>query len=283
MMQITLTRENEYLPDLAKLVKKTKLTEMESLFEFEFLDNNVRKYFIYNPGQFVQVSIFGIGEAPFSVSSTPTRPGNLELGIRQTGDVTDAIHNLNVGNVVGIRGPYGNGFPIDKLCGKNLLFIAGGIGMVPLRSVINYVMDKRDDYGKVTIFYGACLPDERVFVDELENVWPSAADVEMHQTVDECHETWQGNVGVVTCLFDACKVASENTVAMICGPPVMYKFVVQDLMKLGFKGDDILLSLERKMQCGIGKCAHCQIGHKLTCIDGPVFTFSEVQRLQEAI
>ncbi|MFW9921258.1 MAG: FAD/NAD(P)-binding protein [Candidatus Thorarchaeota archaeon] len=282
-MQIHLRKENEYVPDLAKLVKKTKLTEKETLFEFRFEDSEVRELFSYNPGQFVQLSMFGIGEAPFSISSTPTRKGVLELGIRRTGDVTRAIHKLDVGDHVGIRGPYGNGFPMNKMKGHNLLFVAGGIGLVPLRSVINYVADNREDYGKVTIFYGACLPEERVFVDEIENVWPKIPDFDVHQTVDECHSTWQGNVGVVTTLFSKCAVDSTDTMSLICGPPVMYKFVVRDLLKLGFARDEILLSLERRMKCGIGKCAHCQVGHKLTCVDGPVFTYFEAERLVESI
>lgn len=282
-MQIHMKKDNEYVPDVAKLVKKTKMTEKETLFEFVFEDESVRDLFTYNPGQFVQVSIFGIGEAPFSISSTPTRKGTLELGIRNTGDVTAAIHKLEVGAKVGIRGPYGNGFPLDKLKDHNLLFVAGGIGLVPLRSVINYVADNRDDFGKITIFYGSCNPEERVFVDEFEKVWAKIPNFELHQTVDECHETWQGNVGVVTTLFSKCQVDSTDTMALICGPPIMYKFVVRDLLKLGFHRNEIYLSLERKMKCGIGKCAHCQVGHKLACIDGPVFTYFEAERLQESI
>jgi len=282
-MQIQVKRDNEYLPDIAKLVKKTKMTENEILFEFIFEDESVRDLFSYNPGQFVQVSVFGIGEAPFSISSTPTRKGVLELGIRNTGDVTAAIHRLEVGDKVGIRGPYGNGFPLDKLRGYNLLFVAGGIGLVPLRSVINYIADNREGFGKITIFYGSGNPEDRVFVDEFEKVWPKIPDFELLQTVDAGSDTWQGNVGVVTTLFSKCAVDSTNTMALICGPPVMYKFVVRDLLNLGFHRDEIYLSLERKMKCGIGKCAHCQVGHKLACIDGPVFTYFEAERLQESI
>ena len=284
-MQVTVRRENEFIPNIARLIKKTKLTNIETIFEFQFEDNEFQKYFTYKPGQFVLVSVFGIGEAPFSVSSTPTRKGSLELGIRkyEGGDVTTAMHNLVVGDTVGIRGPYGNGFPLDKMKGHNLLFISGGIGLMPLRSAINYVLDNRADYGKVTIFNGAACPEDRVFVDELENVWPHAPNIEVHQTVDTCGDSWDGNVGVVTCLFDLCTVESENTIALVVGPPVMYKFVVQELLKLNFKKDDIFMSLERKMKCGVGKCAHCQIGLKLTCMDGPVFTYFEVQRLQEGI
>ncbi|MHA1907432.1 MAG: FAD/NAD(P)-binding protein [Candidatus Thorarchaeota archaeon] len=282
-MQIHVKRDNEYVPDLAKLVKKTKMTEDETLFEFVFEDDSVRDLFSYNPGQFVQVSIFGIGEAPFSISSTPTRPGILQLGIRNTGDVTAAIHKLEVGDKIGIRGPYGNGFPMDKMQGRNLLFVAGGLGLVPLRSVINYVADNRDDYGKVTIFYGTNSPERRLFVNEVENTWSKVPDFELHQTVDRGNETWQGNVGVVTTLFNKCDVDSTNSTALICGPPVVYKFVTRDLLKLGFYRSEIYLSLERKMKCGIGKCAHCQVGHKLACIDGPVFTYFEAERLQESI
>jgi NAD(P)H-flavin reductase len=284
-MQIVVEKENIFLPSPAKLIKKTQLTKSEILFEFQFEDKDLQKYFTYEPGQFVLVSIMGIGEAPFSFASTPTRKGSIELGIRkyEGGDITTAMHNLNVGDVVGIRGPYGNSFPMEKLKGKNLLFVGGGIGQIPLRGVINYVMDNREDYGKLTIFYGATCPEDRVFVDELENVWPKYDNVEMFQTVDTCDDSWQGTVGVVTCLFGLCQVDPENTVALVCGPPVMYKFVVKELLGVGFKKDEILMTMERKMKCGVGKCAHCQIGHKLTCMDGPVFTYFEIQRLQEAI
>lgn len=282
-MQIHFKRENEYVPYPAKLAKKTKMTETETLFEFVFEDESVRDLFSYNPGQFVQVSVFGIGEAPFSISSTPTRKGVLELGIRNTGDVTAAIHKLEIGAKVGIRGPYGNGFPMDKLRGHNLLFVAGGLGLVPLRSVINYVADNRDDFGKVTIFYGTNNPERRLFVDEFDKTWPKIPNFDLHQTVDRGDETWQGNVGVVTTLFSICPIDSSDTIALVCGPPIVYKFVVRDLLKLGFHRDEIYLSLERKMKCGIGKCAHCQVGHKLACIDGPVFTYFEAERLQESI
>ena len=205
------------------------------------------------------------------------------MGVRNTGDLTAAMHKLEIGDKVGIRGPYGNGFPINKLKGHNLLFVAGGIGLVPLRSVINYVADRRDDFGKVTILYGSRNPEERVFVDELEKTWSKIPDFEVLQTVDQGNDTWEGNVGVVTTLFKKCLVDSKESMALICGPPVMYKFVVRDLLNLGFARDEIFLSLERRMKCGIGKCAHCQVGHKLTCMDGPVFTYFEAERLQESI
>ncbi len=282
-MQVHTIKDNVYIPDMAKLIKKTKMTPNETLFEFEFIDTQVRDLFTYKPGQFVQVSVLGIGEAPFSISSSPTRPGTLELGIRNTGDVTAAIHKLEVGAKVGIRGPYGNGFPMHELKGKDLLIVAGGIGLVPLRSVINYVADTRDDFGKLTLMFGTSKPSERVFVEELEKVWTKVSDYEILQTVDRAEEGWAGNVGVVTTLFGKTVVDSSNAVALICGPPIMYKFVVRDLLKLKFLRDDILLSLERRMKCGIGKCAHCQVGHKLTCVDGPVFTYFEAERLMESI
>ncbi len=282
-MQVEMIRDNEYVPEVATLVKKIKMTKRESLFEFKFDDPIVQSLFTYIPGQFVQLSIFGVGEAPFALSSTPTRRDVIQLGVRKIGDVTDALHKLEEGAQVGIRGPYGNGFPMNSMKGHNILFVAGGMGLVPLRSVVNFVADNRGDYGKVTIFSGACLPEERVFVEEIEGIWPKVPNFEVHQTVDACHEDWTGNVGVVTTLFSKCLVDSTNTVAVVCGPPIMYKFVVQDLLKLGFAKDDIFLSLERRMKCGIGKCAHCQVGHKLTCVDGPVFTYFEAERLIESI
>lgn len=280
-MQLQVKKENVYVPDLARLVSKRKMSETESLFEFEFVEGRLRDLFDYRPGQFVQLSMFGIGEAPFSISSTPTRKGFIELGIRRTGSVTNAIHNLEIGDIVGIRGPYGNGFPIEDLKGRNLLFVAGGIGLVPLRSLINYVVDRRSQFGDVTIFYGTRSPSEIIFKDELAS-WDALDDVDFLMTVDEGDKDWKGNVGVVTTLFKKREI-DPNTVALVCGPPVMYKFVVDELLKIGIGRDEILVSLERRMKCGVGKCAHCQIGHKLTCMDGPVFSIFEVEQLQEAI
>ncbi len=280
-MQLQVKKENVYVPDLAKLVSKRKMSDTESLFEFEFVDSKLRALFDYRPGQFVQLSMFGIGEAPFSISSTPTRKGFIELGIRRTGSVTNAIHNLEIGDVVGIRGPYGNGFPIENLKGRNLLFVAGGIGLVPLRSLINYVIDRRSQFGDVTIFYGTRSPSEIIFKDEIA-AWDALDDVDFLMTVDAGDKNWNGNVGVVTTLFQKRDI-DPDTVALVCGPPVMYKFVVKELLKIGIGRDEILVSLERRMKCGVGKCAHCQIGHKLTCMDGPVFSIFEVEQLQEAI
>jgi sulfite reductase subunit B len=280
-MQLQVKKENVYVPDLARLVSKRKMSDTETLFEFEFVEDRLRDLFDYHPGQFVQLSMFGIGEAPFSISSTPTRKGFIELGIRRTGSVTNAIHNLKLGDIVGIRGPYGNGFPLEALKGRNLLFVAGGIGLVPLRSLINYVVDRRSQFGDVTIFYGTRNPSEIIFKDELAS-WDALDDVDFLMTVDKGDKDWKGNVGVVTTLFNKREI-DPNTVALVCGPPVMYKFVVDELLKIGIGRDEILVSLERRMKCGVGKCAHCQIGHKLTCMDGPVFSIFEVEQLQEAI
>ncbi|TFG08423.1 oxidoreductase [Candidatus Thorarchaeota archaeon] len=280
-MQLQVKKENVYVPDLARLVSKRKMSGTETLFEFEFVEDRLRDLFDYRPGQFVQLSMFGIGEAPFSISSTPTRKGFIELGIRRTGSVTNAIHNLKLGDIVGIRGPYGNGFPLEALKGRNLLFVAGGIGLVPLRSLINYVVDRRSQFGDVTIFYGTRNPSEIIFKDELAS-WDALDDVDFLMTVDKGDKDWKGNVGVVTTLFNKREI-DPNTVALVCGPPVMYKFVVDELLKIGIGRDEILVSLERRMKCGVGKCAHCQIGHKLTCMDGPVFSIFEVEQLQEAI
>ncbi|MBD3404743.1 MAG: oxidoreductase [Candidatus Lokiarchaeota archaeon] len=282
MVQLQIKKENVYVPDLAKLIKKRKMTEWETLFTFEFVEGRMKDLFTYKPGQFVQLSMFGIGEAPFSISSSPTKRGYLELGIRKTGDVTNKIHELKVGDIVGIRGPYGNGFPVKSLKGRDILFVAGGIGLVPLRSLINYVIDNRDDFGEVTIFYGTRSPDLLLFKDELA-AWEALDDIDFHVTVDKGDDDWDGNEGVVTTLFQKKKFESNNLSAVVCGPPVVYKYVVKELLDIGVGKDQILLSLERKMKCGVGKCAHCQIGHKLTCIDGPVFTLFQVEQMQEAI
>ena len=234
--------------------------------------------------QFVEISVFGVGEAPISVSSPPTKRGTFELCVRKVGNVTGKLHTLNVGDMVGVRGPFGTGFDADFLKGKDLLFIAGGLGIAPLRSLFNYVLDNRRDFGRVILLYGCKEPRELLFTDEMFAL-VNRDDVEFLPTVDSCpeNEEWSDNIGVITTLIPQVDFDPEKTWAVVCGPPIMYKFVIADLKKRKVPDDHMLLSLERRMKCGVGKCGHCQINQIYVCKDGPVFNYSKIKGVPEAL
>ena len=271
--------ESLFLPELAEIVRVEELTATEKLFEIRFKN---KRELGHLPGQFVEVSVFGIGEAPIFISSSPTRNGSFELVVRRVGNVTEALHRLRKGSIIGIRGPLGNGFPLTELKGRDILFVAGGIGLVPLRSLINYVLDNRDSYCRVIILFGARTPTERLFVNELA-LWEERRDVEFLETVDRSEWNWKGHIGVITTLFPHINVDPQKTYAVIVGPPVMYRFAILEAMGKGIPGERIIVSLERRMKCGVGKCGHCQIQNLYVCQDGPVFRYSEIEGLKEAI
>ena len=198
------------------------------------------------------------------------------------GDVTNAMHRMEPGEVVGIRGPFGEGFPISKMKGKDILFAAGGLGLAPLRSLINEVLDQRGSFGRVIILYGTKHPSEILFKDELAD-WAEFDDVEFYMTVDRGDENWRGRVGVITTLFPSITINPRNTVAATCGPPIMYRFVLMELLGKGIPETQIYLSLERRMKCGVGKCGHCQINDLYCCQDGPVFRYADIKGLEEAL
>jgi NAD(P)H-flavin reductase len=269
-----------YLPEMATVVRTEPMTALERFFEVK-LDSG--RELGHLPGQFVEVSVIGVGEAPISVSSSPTQNGSFQMVVRNVGNVTRAMHGLKPGDKVGIRGPFGTHFPVDsEMKGKDLLFICGGLGLVPVRSAINYVLDNREDYGDVTILFGAKGPAERLFLDEVQR-WTSQENVSYDETVDRGDETWSGKVGVITTLMTDMTVDPRRTVAIICGPPVMYKFAIMSLYKMGMVDKNIFVSLERHMKCGVGKCGHCQINGLYVCQDGPVFRFADIAEVQEAI
>jgi sulfite reductase subunit B len=271
----------DYVPRLATLIKKQPMTSYETLFEIKLDDNSELRH---KPGQFVEVSIFGIGEAPISISSPPTKKDSFELCVRKLGNVTTKMHELKVGDKVGIRGPFGNGFDSEFLKNKDLLFVAGGLGLAPLRSLFNYVLDNRKDYGQVTLLYGCKEPKELLFSDELTAL-RNREDVEYKPTVNACpeNEIWSGNIGVITTLIPEVNFDPEKTFAIVCGPPIMYKFVIADLKKRNVPDDHIIISLERRMKCGVGKCGHCQMNQIYVCKDGPVFNYSKIKGIPEAL
>ena len=271
----------DYVPRLATIIKKSPMTANEMFFEIKLDDGSELGH---KPGQFVEISVFGVGEAPISLSSSPTKKGTFELCVRKLGNVTTKLHALNVGDRVGVRGPFGTGFDVDFLRGKNLLFIAGGLGIAPLRSLFNYVLDNRKDYGHVSLLYGCKEPRELLFRDEMLAL-EHRPDVEFHSAVNWCPdgELWTGSIGVITTLIPQVSFNPEDIYAIVCGPPVMYKYVIGDLKARRVPDDHIIVSLERRMKCGVGKCGHCQINEIYVCKDGPVFNYSRIKGIPEAL
>ena len=274
-----LMAENPYRPWPARITSITDLTATEKLFEFRLIDERIRSAFQQAPGQFVELSIFGVGEAPISISSAPSKQGFIELCVRRTGKFTEVLHSMQCGDVVGIRGPFGRPFPFEQMKGHDILLVAGGLGIAPLRSLINNIHDERSEFGKVTIIYGSRNPREVMFRDQFE-MWRHRKDFDLHITVDNYEEGWDGEVGLVTKPFENLEVDPSNTFGAICGPPVMYRFVVEEMRKKGIAYDRIYMSFERHMKCGMGKCGHCQVGHQYVCIDGPVFNYWEAKNIQ---
>jgi len=270
---------SEYDIKVGKIIRIKKLTEMEKLFEIILPEEENLNHL---PGQFVVLSLLGVGEAPFSISSSPTKLGSFELVIRNVGKLTQVLHDLKEGDEVGIRGPFGNGFPIHILEGSDLLFIAGGIGIVPLRSVINYAIDNRREFGKVTILLGCSSPENMLFSDDF-NSWSKQTDLNFECTVDRGDPDWKGNIGLITSLIPGIDLVPERTFALIVGPSVMYKYVIRELLKKEMPERQILVSLERHMKCGLGKCGHCQIDHFYCCKDGPIFSYDQIKDIKESI
>lgn len=267
---------NIYQPHLMEIVKIIPETGDTKTFHIQFLNDNLRENFHYLSGQFAEYSVFGEGEATFCISSSPTRPGPLEFSVKKVGRVTQALHHLNEGDLIGFRGPYGNYFPLEKFKGKNLLFVGGGIGLAPLRSLINNVVDTRSEYGKITILYGARTPQDLCFRYDLE-AWRKDPSLELVTTVDVGDKDWQGKVGLVPIVLEELKPSSQNTMAITCGPPIMIRYTLRALDKLGFTPSQVWTTLEMKMKCGLGKCGRCNIGPLYVCKDGPVFSLEEIQ------
>lgn len=270
---------NPYRPWPARITSIVEVSQNEKLFEFRLVDEPIREAFRHKPGQFVEVSIFGVGEAPISISSSPSKQGFIELCVRKTGTLTERLHEMQCGDIVGIRGPFGRGFPFEDMKGHDILCVAGGLGIAPLRSLINNIHDERSEFGKVTIIYGAKTPSEVMFRQQFE-MWRHRKDFDLHLTVDNPDDTWDGHVGLVTAPFETLELDASNTYGAICGPPVMYRFVIDEMRKKGISYDHIYVSFERHMKCGMGKCGHCQIGHQYVCVDGPVFNYWEAKNIQ---
>jgi len=275
---------NLYIPHKARIkeiITETAANDVKT-FRVVFEDESVWDSFQYRPGQFAELSVFGVGEAPISITSSPTQKGYLEFSIKKAGEVTTALHYSAPGELIGVRGPYGNHFPVDIMEGKHLVFIAGGIGLAPLRSLITYVLDDehRGKFRDVTIIYGARSPGDLVFKWELEK-WEKREDIQFYLTVDRGDETWTGREGFVPAVLMEVSPSPEDTIAITCGPPIMIKFVLQNLEKLGFSPSQIVTTLEMRMKCGVGKCGRCNIGPRYVCKDGPVFTYEQLRQMPQ--
>lgn len=278
------TGPEPYLEVPARVLRYSSLVPDVRLYDIRFVDAALADRFDFLPGQFVMLSVLGVGEAPFSLPSSPTRRGVFQLGIRRAGVLTSYLFDhVREGDVVGIRGPCGNGFPVEALHGQDLLLVAGGIGMVPLRGLLQYVMDLRDRFSRVVLLYGARSPDQVVFVHELTSL-ARRGDAEVLLTVEaDAGLPWSGRRGLVTALLDAVTLDVSRTHAVACGPPVFYRFLLDRLVGMGFAKDRIWLSLERRMECGVGKCGHCAVGYTFTCVHGPVFSYWDALNLPELI
>jgi NAD(P)H-flavin reductase len=269
---------DRYLPNLAVIERVTQETEDTKTFRATFPEESLRETFTWEPGQFQEISVFGVGEATFCLASAPTAGRHVEFSVKRFGTVTTALHDLDEGAVVGVRGPFGNWFPYERMKGKNLLFVGGGIGMAPLRSLLNFCLDNRSDYGHIDIFYGARSPRDFCFTYEWDR-WRNAPDTKLYLAADVGDDTWKEYVGVVPKYLMEVHPSAENAIAITCGPPIMIKFTLPELQKLGFGDDDIITTLEMRMKCGLGKCGRCNIGHTYVCLDGPVFSYAQMKQL----
>jgi len=267
------------VPEVGSILDIRDETAAGDVKTFRISLDNPEAQWEHRPGQCAMLSMFGVGECMISITSSPTRGWPLEFSIKRAGRVTGALHDANVGDKVGIRGPYGNHFPTQEWEGKNLIFIAGGIGLAPVRCLIDYCLAHREKFGHVDIIYGARSPGDLCFKPDLFERWPKEKDTGVYLTVDAGDDEWDGPVGFVPPYVEEVDPSPENAVTITCGPPIMIKFVLQSLARLGFSDDQIVTTLELKMQCGVGKCGRCNIGDKYVCVDGPVFTLSQIKEL----
>jgi len=273
---------NSYIPlftTIKNIVSENKVNDIKT-FELSF--NNKIDYdnFNYVPGQFAEISLIGKGECPIGIASSPTEIGTIKFTIKKMGTVTSGFHNCEEGDIIGVRGPCGNGWPIEKMKGKNIVIIGGGFAFSTLRSLIIYMLDKenRTDYKKITVIYGNRDSGEVLYKRDLEN-WKTKKDIDIFLTLDRKEEGWMEKVGFVAPIVKEIAPSSDNAIAVVCGPPIMIKTTIQVLEELKFKDEQILNSLEMRMKCGIGKCGRCNIGNKYICVDGPVFSLEELKKL----
>ena len=273
---------NVYIPMLTtvkNIISENKVNDIKTL-ELAFKKKEDKKNFEYIPGQFAEISLIGKGECPIGIASSPTEEGSIKFTIKKMGTVTTGFHNCEEGDVIGIRGPFGNGWPIEEMKGKNIVVIGGGFAFSTLRSLITYILDKkhRKNYKKLTVIYGNRDSGEVLYRNDLEK-WKKRDDIDVILTIDRPEEGWPEKVGFVAPVVKEVAPSPENAIAVVCGPPIMIKTTISVLEELKFQDTQILNSLEMRMKCGIGKCGRCNIGNKYVCIDGPVFSLEELKKL----
>jgi len=271
-----LAQGNAYLPHIAIIEKVIEETPDTQTFHFNFKDETLKQEFSFSSGQFGEYSVFGVGEATFCISSSPTRRDHFEFAVKRVGRVTEALHRLPVGAEIGFRGPFGNSFPLEELKDKNLVFVAGGIGLAPLRSLIWNAIDNRKDYRNIDIIYGARSPQDLCFNYDLE-AWQKDKSLNTVITIDREDPSWKGKVGFVPQVLEQAAPSAKDSVAIVCGPPIMIRFTFPVLDKLGFTPQQMITTLEKRMKCGIGKCGRCNIGDVYVCKDGPVFSYAQIK------
>ncbi|NQS71337.1 MAG: FAD/NAD(P)-binding protein [Desulfobulbaceae bacterium] len=269
---------NPYLPDMATVVEVIEETPNIKSFRLVLNDEEKMRSFSFKPGQVGQLSVFGAGESTFVINSSPTRMEYLQFSVMRVGEVTTRLHQLKAGDQVGVRAPLGKPFPVEDMQGKNILFIGGGIGMAPLRTLFTYMLDTRDDYQDITLLYGARSPVDLTYQAELPD-WLAREDVKTVLCVDNEYPGWEHKVGLIPNILLEMNPSPEKTVAITCGPPIMIKFTLQALKKLNFADEQIITTLEKRMKCGVGICGRCNIGTQYVCLDGPVFTYAQLKEL----
>jgi len=279
---VQIVAENPYVPmpvEVIKIITEVDTKDIKT-FRLAFVNKEDEERFKYIPGQFAELSIFGKGESPIGIASSPTQKGYIEFSVQKAGVVTSALHEMEEGTLMGVRGPLGNSWPIEFLEGKNIVIVGGGFAFTTLRSLINYMIfeENRKRFGKITVVYGARSPGLLLYKDELE-AWGKRGDIDLNVTVDKGDATWKGREGFVPTVCKEVAPSKENAVTVICGPPIMIRFTLPVFFDLGFSKENIITSLEMRMKCGIGKCGRCNVGSKYVCKDGPVFSLAELDKL----
>jgi NAD(P)H-flavin reductase len=277
-----MTKNNPLMPAMATIVETVDETANIKTFRVRLDDEAAMKGFSFMPGQVGQLSVFGVGESTFVINSSPTRMEYLQFSVLKTGEVTAKLHQLKAGDRVGVRAPLGNWFDVELMRGKNILFVGGGIGMAPLRTLLIYMLDNRNDFGDITLLYGGRSPGDMAFQEDLKD-WIARKDMKTVLTIDNPAEGWPHEVGLIPNVLKEMKPSADNCLAVTCGPPIMIKFTIQALKELGFPDESIITTLERRMKCGVGLCGRCNIGNKYVCVDGPVFTWSELKTLPQEL
>jgi NAD(P)H-flavin reductase len=279
---VQIVAENPYVPmpvEVIKIITEVDTKDIKT-FRLAFVNKEDEERFKYIPGQFAELSIFGKGESPIGIASSPTQKGYIEFSVQKAGVVTSALHEMEEGTLMGVRGPLGNSWPIEYLEGKNIVIVGGGFAFTTLRSLINYMIfeENRKRFGKITVVYGARSPGLLLYKDELE-AWGKRGDIDLNVTVDKGDAMWKGREGFVPTVCKEVAPSKENAVTVICGPPIMIRFTLPVFFDLGFSKENIITSLEMRMKCGIGKCGRCNVGSKYVCKDGPVFSLAELDKL----